>query len=351
MPEFHYLDNQNDALRSTANALGGLSAQIPYLRVQAERIRQQRALDQARSILYGALTERAVAGAKFDEARTHDVENKTKTAQDIATALRAAGNARSRMYLIQSSPPMQGPTMSGDPVPDTRASDLTQAMADYLRNATIASGNNQYRGEQGNQQAIAGVTAGLQNNPNLSAAILTNSRLEHNIPPNNVSQNAMTGQITPGAVNVPAAGTVVMPGQAPVLGQQRTGSQISLPDFVQRQAVVRAAQAAAKVSDNQEKISPGLRERVFKGTYDTVMGAIGQSLGGTKAPPPGAVETNAQRILNRARTQSLAGTNAPVMPSASGLPSSKRIRVQSKDGRTGTMDSSEPLPEGWSIIQ
>jgi len=331
MPEFHYLDNQNDALRSTANALGGLSAQIPYLRVQAERIRQQRALDQARSILYGALTERAVAGAKFDEARTHDVENKTKTAQDIATALRAAGNARSRMYLIQSSPPMQGPTMSGDPVPDTRASDLTQAMVDYLRNATIASGDNQYRGEQGNQQAIAGVTAGLQNNPNLAAAILTNSRLEQKIPANNISLNAMTGQITPGAVEIPAAGTVIMPGKPPEYGQQRTGSQIPINEFNARERTKflnRLMSSNAYLSP--EEIADSVR------TFDRSLNSA-PNIGTNAPPPPGAIQ------------QSLGGTNAPSLAPA--LPTSRRIRVQSKDGRTGTMDSSEPLPEGWSIIQ
>jgi len=363
--ELHYLDNQNDFLRSTANGLSGLSAQLPYLRATAEKLRQERVMEQARAILYGEQTRQATARTKLYESQTAATDQRTEQGRKISQALIDAGAARADINRIQRNPATLNPLLSVSPAALAQAlgpiaiqrEAMDKDLSDYIKATTIAAGSNPQRAQEAIRGTMIDYGSGLANNAQLAQAALLRSPLEHNIPANNVSLNAATGGITPGSVSVPAAGLVQMPGQLPVLGQLRPPNQLSPDVFLDRSALnaaVRAgAAAAAKVWDTREEEHPGSRNaaftNAFQNTYLGIKRAWDQAHS-TNAPPPGAVETNAQRILNRARTQSLGGTNAPVMPSVSGLPSSKRIRVQSKDGRTGTMDANEPLPQGWQIV-
>ncbi len=281
MPGLHYLDNS--PAQVAGNSLGGLAGQLPYLRVQAERLRQQRALDQARNILYGAQAGRAQAETDRAKAQTHDIENKTETAKATSAALRASGDAAAGLYLDQRPAFMaNGPTLAGQ---------ADKHAADYIRGTTVAAGNNPQRAQQAIQGTIANLAAGVANNPNLAAAILTKSRLQQNIPANNVSLNAMTGQTTPGAVNVPAAGTVQMPGQAPVLGQQRMGNYRPLD---QAQALERGkyiGQIIAKdpgISPEDLASAVKMLDQSFQSKAPSPAGPAAQSLGGQAPLPPSA---------------------------------------------------------------
>lgn len=308
-----YLNDRYGA-QSGANAVSSLAYQLPQLRLAAERLRQQQVMNEAHRILYGAQASELQARTGLYQSQQKQADQRTAQGQEISNALRAAGEARAKMYLAQELPPQEGPSLAGPPLRDTRQDDLANATADYLRNNTIASGNNQLRGEQGAQQALAGIITHLQNNPNLAAALLTHSRLQQNIPANNVSLNAMTGETTPGATSVPAAGMVTMPGQPPVLGQQRTGN-IKTPEQQRQEAAFHAASRVGPYGN-------------ITNAYNSVMGL---PIPGTNAP------------ANVPPSMQLQQGGAPTAP--------RRIRVKSQDGRTGSMNSDEPIPDGWEVIQ
>ncbi len=422
MPEFHYLDTKYDALKSTANAMSGLAYQLPYLRNQAERIRQERAVADARRILYGEQTRQAAARTKLYESQTAATDLRTEQGRKFSQALIDAGAARADLARQSGTPALPGPATSFSPAGfasmfnpmAARQMAMEQDEDRYIRAVQTIAGTNPERGEAAIRNMQAMVASGMATNPRLAAMVLTGTKLTpHNTPANAVSQDMLDpSQRTFGPILLGAGQTYRQGEGLPVtLGQPKLPNRMPLDERFQLLAGQEAARAAAKIDDYEENNKPGLRSWTFQNVYKTIVDASRQSLGGTNALPskplpnkdatrakandlikqyPGDAEAIRKKFrdmygedlnasaatsmptpaLNPAAARQSLGMNVPApgqnpdplalfpdgVPqrqqplTASNPQTGNRIRVKSKDGRTGTMDSNEPLPEGWSVV-
>src|SRR5712664_4165819 len=106
MPELHYL--YNPPYRPFAQQAQNLGMQLPHLRLQAERLRQQQAIAQAHEILYGYQAREAQARTGLYEAQATAARDKSSQGRSIAEAIQASGRARAAIQNMQMNPAQLG---------------------------------------------------------------------------------------------------------------------------------------------------------------------------------------------------------------------------------------------------